>query len=397
VLLGIQIFIWWLFQLTAIETITALYLLLDRYGEKQVKRRLLAYKKEHRVFDTDRKDSYIAVTWLYDFVKQACFPILMILSVPFCLWMASRIFDLTEVCKELFYKPFFNLSDKDGNAILHLSLYKLVLVTALFFIFRYLSYLLKAFYRKLKFEKLTAKGDRTFVHANEINFTLSDNVIGILVWGSYIVMAILLLKIPMGALSLVAAGLATGLGLAMKDILNNFIYGIQLMSGRLRVGDFIECDGIRGKVTSISYQTTQIQTLEDTLIAFTNTTLFNKNFKNLTRGSAYEYLKVTCGVSYGTDVEKVRKLLLEASQKLMTRDKYGRNIVDAKRGISVTLDNFGDSSIDIALKQYVLVEERYGYIARAQELIYNTLNENGIEIPFPQRDVYIKSIAPSGH
>ena len=392
VLLAIQIFIWWLFQLTAIETITALYLLLDRYGNKHIKRRLLEYKKEHRVFDTDRKDSYIAVTWLYDFVKQACFPILMVLSIPFCLWMASRIFDLSEVCKDLFYKPFFNLSDKDGNAILHLSLYKLVLVTALFFLFRYLSYLFKALYRKLRFEKLTAKGDRTYVHANEINFTLSDNVIGILVWGSYIAIAIILLKIPMGALSLVAAGLATGLGLAMKDILNTFIYGIQLMSGRLRVGDFIECDGIRGKVTSISYQTTQIQTLEDTLIAFTNTTLFNKNFKNLTRGSAYEYLKVVCGVSYGTDVEKVRKLLLEASQKLMTKDKYGRNIVDAKRGISVTLDNFGDSSIDIALKQYVLVEERHGYIARAQELIYNTLQENGIEIPFPQRDVYIKSI-----
>ena len=164
------------------------------------------------------------------------------------------------------------------------------------------------------------------------------------------------------------------------------------MSGRLRVGDFIECDGIRGKVTSISYQTTQIQTLEDTLIAFTNTTLFNKNFKNLTRTSAYEYVKVTCGVSYGTDVEKVRKVLLEASQKLMTKDKYGRNVVDAKRGITVTLDNFGDSSVDIALKQYVLVEERHGYIARAQELIYNTLKENGIEIPFPQRDIYIKSI-----
>ena len=97
-------------------------------------------------------------------------------------------------------------------------------------------------------------------------------------------------------------------------------------------------------------------------------------------------------MSYGTDVEKVRKLLLEASQKLMTKDKYGRNVVDAKRGISVTLDNFGDSSVDIAMKQYVVVEERHGYIARAQELIYNTLKENGIEIPFPQRDVYIKSI-----
>ena len=391
VLLAVQIFIWWLFQLTAVETITALYVLLDLFEARKIKQRRLEYKKTHTVFDTSRKDSFIAVTWLFDFIKQAVLPILMILSVPFCLWMASGVFDLTEICKELFYKPFFNLADKNGNAILHLSLYKLVLVATLFFLFRYLSYLLKAVYRKTKYERVMAREGKTYIHANEINFTLADNVIGILVWGSYLVIAIILLKIPMGALSIVAAGLATGLGLAMKDILNNFIYGIQLMSGRLRVGDWIECDGIRGKVNFISYQTTQIQTVEDTLIAFTNTTLFNKNFKNLTRSSAYEYIKVGVGVSYGTDVEKVRALLTEASQALMTKDKYGRNIVDPKRGITVAFDEFGESSVDIALKQYVLVEERYGFIARAKELIYNTLNENGITIPFPQRDVHIIS------
>ncbi len=391
VLLAVQIFIWWLFQLTAIETITAIYVLLDLYEERTIRQRRLEYKKNHTVIEPDRKDSFISVTWLFDFVKQACLPILMVLSIPLCLWMASGVFDLTEICKEVFYKPFFNLVDKEGNAILHLSLYKLVLVTALYFLFRYLSYLLKAVYRKARYEKLMAREGKTYVHANEINFTLADNVIAILVWGSYLVMTIVLLRIPMGALSLVAAGLATGLGLAMKDILNNFIYGIQLMSGRLRVGDYIECDGIRGKVTSISYQATQIQTVEDTLIAFTNTTLFNKNFKNLTRSSAYEYVKVGVGVSYGTDVEKVRALLLEASQSLMTKDKYGRNIVDPKRGITVAFDGFGESSVDIALKQYVLVEERYGFLSRARELIYNTLNENGIEIPFPQRDIHIKS------
>lgn len=395
VLLAIQLFIWWLFQLAAIETITALYSLLDRYEEKRLKQRLYAYKKEHRVFDPNRKDSYISVTWMSDFIKQALFPILMILSVPLCLWMAADIFDLTEVCKEFFYKPFFNLTSKDGDAILHLSLYKIVLVTTLFFLFRYAAYLLKAFYRKLTFEKLAAKEGKAYIHANEINFTLSDNVIGILVWGSYIAIIIILLKIPMGALSIVAAGLATGLGLAMKDILNNFIYGIQLMSGRLRVGDFIECDGIRGKVTSISYQTTQIQTLEDTLIAFTNTTLFNKNFKNLTSNNAYEFVKVTVGVRYGTDIEQLRAVLSEASQALMTKDKYGRNIVDPKRGITVAFDNFGDSSVNVALKQFVLVEEQIGFIARAKELVYKTLNENGIEIPFPQRDIYVKSIVRS--
>ena len=389
VLMSVQIFIWWIFQLTAIETITALYVLLNLYEEKHINKRRLEYKKEHTVYDLDRKDSFIAVTWLFDFVKQACLPILMILSIPLCLWLASNIFDLTEIFEGMFYKTFFNLSDKNGNAILNLSHYNLTIVASLFFLFRYICYLLRAIYRRVKAEKVMNKEGKTYLRANEINFTLSDNVIGFLVWGSYVAIVIILLRIPMGALSLVAAGLATGLGLAMKDILNNFIYGIQLMSGRLRVGDYIECDGIRGKVTSISYQTTQIQTLEDTLIAFTNTTLFNKNFKNLTRGSAYEYVKVTVGVSYGTDMEKVRALLLDASQKLMTKDRYGRNVVDAKRGITVAIDEFGDSSIEIAMKQYVLVEERFGFIARAKELIYATLNENGINIPFPQRDVHI--------
>ncbi len=396
VLMGVQLFIWWLFQLTAIETITAIYVLLDIYEEKVIKKRRLEYKKDHTVYDLDRKDSFIAVTWLFDFVKKACLPILVILSIPLCLRLSSGIFDLTEIFEETFHKSFINLSDKDGNAILNISLYNLVLISFLFFLFRYICYLLRAVYRRAKAEKVMNKEGKTYLRANEINFTLSDNVIGILVWGSYVAIAIVMLRIPMGALSIVAAGLATGLGLAMKDILNNFIYGIQLMSGRLRVGDYVECDGIRGKVTAISYQTTQIQAIDDTLIAFTNTTLFNKNFKNLTRGSAYEYLKITVGVSYGTDVEKVRTLLSAASQNLLTKDKYGRNVVDAKRGITVAFENFGDSSIEIAMKQYVLVEERYNYTARAKELIYNTLNENGISIPFPQRDIHIISTEPSG-
>ena len=75
----------------------------------------------------------------------------------------------------------------------------------------------------------------------------------------------------------------------------------------------------------------------------------------------------------------------------MGKDKYGRNIVDPKRGIIVAMDEFGDSSINIAMKQFVLVEERFNYMARAKELIYNTLNENGINIPFPQRDLHILS------
>ena len=82
------------------------------------------------------------------------------------------------------------------------------------------------------------------------NFTLANNIIAICVWGLYAIISIKMLKIPSTAISVISAGLATGVGFAMKGLLENFFYGISLMTGRVRVGDFIECDGIRGKVES---------------------------------------------------------------------------------------------------------------------------------------------------
>ena len=392
VLMGIQIFIWWLFQLAAIETIIAMFDILDKYREKHLEKRLQLEDNSHITGAfAKRKGNYIRVTWFFDLIEMVFVPVAAILSIPLCIYLAAGIFDITEICKTIFFQPFFNLTDKSGNAILHLSLYKLVLVASLFYVFRYAAYLIRSIYRVEKLDSIKAESGQDYVHTNQLNLTLADNVISILVWGTFAIISIILLKIPMGALSIVAAGLATGIGLALKDILNNFIYGIQLMSGRLRVGDFIECDGVRGKVESISYQSTQITTLEGAVMAFTNTTLFNKNFKNLTRNNSYEYIKIGVGVGYGTPVEKVRGLLEEALGKLQRKDRFGRFVMDPDRKLTVVLDGFGDSSVDLAIKQYVLVEEEYAYIAAAKEIIYNTLSENGIEIPFPQRDIHVKT------
>ena len=76
----------------------------------------------------------------------------------------------------------------------------------------------------------------------------------------------------------------------MKDTINNLFYGIQLMAGRIRVGDKISCDGVRGIVQRVSYLTTQVEEEDGSLIAFTNTDLFTKNFKNLNSGKNYELL-----------------------------------------------------------------------------------------------------------
>ena len=185
------------------------------------------------------------------------------------------------------------------------------------------------------------------------------------------------------------AGLATGLGFAMKDILNNFFYGIQLMTGRLRVGDYIECDGVQGKVESISYQSTQIITLDDCVMAFLNSTLFAKNFKNLTRNHSYELIKIPVGVAYGTDVQQVRELLSEEVMKLQAKDRYDCDIIDPARGVDVLFDDFGPDSVNLIVIQWVLVAEKTTYKSRAREVIYTTLRNNNIQIPFPQREVKI--------
>ena len=387
VLLGIQLLIWWIFLLTLLQTMTAVYDLLHIYYVRHIKATKEHYIEAHPNLPNETDEDLIAVTWPHSFAKNALLPIGIVLSIPFSLFLASSVFDLNEVFKEYYRYPFLNI-----EGFISLSFSKIILVVVLFFLFRYLVYAGKAAYRLLKVKSILRGAQGRLFHENQANFTLAENIIAISLWGFYIIMIFLLLKIPTAAVKVIGAGLATGLGFAMKDILNNFFYGVQLMSGRVRVGDFIECDGIRGKVDSINYQSTQIIASDGAVMAFPNATLFNKNFKNLTKNHSYELLSFDVGVKYGVDVDQVRGIIQEALEPLKKKDVYGRDIVDPKYGIQVRFKDFGDNSVNLSVYQYITVDEHYAYPARAKELIYNALNANGIEIPFPQRDLYIKSM-----
>ena len=387
VLLGIQLLIWWIFLLTLLQTITAVYDLLHIYYVRHIREMKTHYIEAHPNLPNETDEDLIAVTWPHSFVKQALLPIAIVLSIPFSLFMASSVFDLSEVFDQYYRNPFLEV-----KGYISLSFYKLILVVVLFFLFRYLVYAGRALYRLLKVKSILKGASGRLFHENQANFTLAENIIGIALWGIYVIAIFVLLKIPTAAIKVIGAGLATGLGFAMKDILNNFFYGVQLMSGRVRVGDFIECDGIRGKVDSINYQSTQIVASDGAVMAFPNATLFNKNFKNLTKNHSYELLSFDVGVKYGVDVDHVRNIIQEALEPLKTKDVYGREIVDPKYGIQVRFKDFGDNSVNLSVYQYITVDEHYTYPAKAKELIYNALNAHGIEIPFPQRDLYIKSM-----
>ncbi len=152
------------------------------------------------------------------------------------------------------------------------------------------------------------------------------------------------------------------------------------MTGRVKIGDLIECDGYRGTVSSITYTSTMLNIADGSVIAFQNSQLFTKNYKNLTKNHGYELDKYDVGVAYGTDIEKTRELLVANISKLPFLRKNSQVIVNVA--------GFGDSSVDLKVLAWVPVATYAVCGSRIMECIYNTLNENNIEIPFPQLDVH---------
>jgi small-conductance mechanosensitive channel len=387
---ALLILIWWYFQLAALLTIVCISDLLSRYKQRWLDRRVTAMRSRITyVTGEDRESLLFGATWFYDLIKKVAIPAMILLSLPLCIRLSLNVFDFGDLFQEIYYNPFVLLFDKDGVGMLRISGSSIINLLILFFILRYLNMAIHAIWRYARYATFMRKHNRTTIRANEINLSLGNSIISALTWMVYTIVVIYIWQIPTGSLGLIAGGLSAGIGLALKDTINNFIYGIQLMGGRLRVGDWIECDGVRGRVVAINYQCVQIETLEGTEMSFLNASLFGKNFNNLTRNNSYEYTKIIVGVAYGTDIKKVREVLVQAMQQMRTKDQYGRDIVDPKKGIYVVVDNMSESAVDIAVKQYVLVAERIEYVDRSKEVIYEALNAAGIPIAFPQCDVHL--------
>ncbi len=384
VFLALIILVWWYFQLALILAIASVWDLTIMYKQERLDRRLEIYKaKINYVTGPAKEQLLFHATWFYDLIKEVIIPLLVLCSIPWCLYWALNIFEFNDLYRILFEEPFVRQGE------FQVSLYSILFLGGMFAIFRYANKAIHTIWQTIKFHRFLRKHNRTTIRNNEINLALGNSLISVFIWFIYLDLFVVTLNIPTGSLGLIAGGLSAGVGLALKDIINNFIYGIQLMGGRLRVGDWIDCDGVRGKVVDINYQTTLVETLFGTQVAFLNSSLFGKSFTNLTRNNAYELTIIKVGVAYGTDFQKVREALEKGLEVLKTKDRYGRDIVEPSYGHYIRFDDFGDSSVNVAVRQYVLVSEQIEYRYQCKELIYKILKENGITIPFPQRDVHM--------
>lgn len=396
VFLAMVVFLWWQAQEAAFLISIALYDRLRYYAKHRlVERKRIYHEKAHSKEIVRQQDSLIQVTWFFDLLQMVGVPFLAIASLPFCMYVALDYFNAGESYSTFFYRVFYSLVS-DGDTLLQLSCYNFCRIAILFFIFRYIAYVLTSAYKQIVIVIELRRSGRDHIEDNQVNQTMGVNIIQFVVWALYLCVCCIIFAIPTSALTFIFAGLATGIGFAMRDIINNVFYGMQLMAGRLHVGDYIICGNYRGSVTSISYQTTQMKTEENAVVYFANSDLFAKNFMNLTRENPYEVNRVYCNIAYGSDVELAERLIREAIEPFNEVDKYGRTRLSAKEGIRVEMTNLADSCIQLAIRFGVIAEQRTWFLPVLRKAIYQKLHDGGIRIPYPQVDLHVQAPVQQG-
>ena len=352
-LLAVQLIIWWTMQLTCVLTITCCEGWLSVYA----KRKKLA-------------DKAITNKWLYRFIYKVLLPISGVLSFIISIYWAADVFNMSDTTWEIFNKDYIKTSNFTA------SLFSISEVACLYFLFNYINITSVDFMRH-HFEKADPRSAASKI-------VMFKNVMQVIIWGIWLMIALNVFQVGKSWLLAIFAGLSTGLGFASKDILENIYYGISLMMGRVKVGDYIICDGTRGKVSSISYTSTMLEATDGSVIAFQNSQLFSKNYKNMTKNHGYELDILEVGIAYGSNVKEVKQILIDALMKL--------DCIYQDKGVKVLLKSFDDSCITLKIVVWVNVLTQAIDDATIMECIYDTLNDHNIEIPFPQREITIKQV-----
>ena len=348
---AVQVIIWWSMQLACILTIAFFKDYLNQYRAKHPIKNLSPIK-----------------VWALRFIDIVLIPIALVISFFMAVYWATDVFNLSGLTWDLIRDNFIDSTN------IKISVYAIAVVTILWFVFNYLNLTIR--------DTIKLYLKRNDPSTAEARATMYINVLQVVIWGAWLLTTLSIIKVSSTWLVVVTGGLSTGIGFAMKDILENIYYGISLMAGRIKIGDYIICDDIRGRVSSISYTSTMIEALDGSVIAFQNSQLFTKNYKNMTKNHGYELDILEVGVAYGTNIKEVKALLTDAITSL--------GVTYEAQPVVVRLKSFDDSCITLSIIVWLNVFTRGSDIGDIMECIYETLNKNGIEIPFPQREITIK-------
>ncbi|NRB75827.1 MAG: mechanosensitive ion channel [Verrucomicrobiales bacterium] len=184
----------------------------------------------------------------------------------------------------------------------------------------------------------------------------------------------------------IAAALSVGLGFGLQEVVANFICGIILLFERpIRVGDVVSVAGVSGAVSKIQMRATTIVNFDREEFVVPNKEFITGSLINMTLSSPINRLMIPVGVAYGSDTEEVLRILSEVAHSV-------EDVMEDPSPV-ITFEAFGDSSLDFMIRVFLPSREnRLGVITELHREINDRFAEAGIEIPFPQRDLHLRSI-----
>ncbi len=213
--------------------------------------------------------------------------------------------------------------------------------------------------------------------------TLTMSRYGIFVIG--ILLTLSEMHLDLGRLGWLMAAVGVGLGFGLQEIVSNFVSGIILLVERpVQVGDTVTVGTMSGKVRRINIRATTILNFDRQEVILPNRSLITREVTNWTRGDTINRLVISIGVAYGSDVEKVSEILVQ----IACEDPD----VMKDPAPSVVFMQHGESSLDFNLRVFIPSPEAIMVLRdRLNKRINHEFEKHGIEIPFPQRDLHIKS------
>lgn len=211
-------------------------------------------------------------------------------------------------------------------------------------------------------------------------------VVGYIVWVLGLIVALQPLGINATTLAVFGGAIGVGIGFGLQDIAKNFVAGLILLIERpVKVGDRIEVGKVVGDVSEIRARATLVRTNDDIYLIVPNAQFITDTVTNWSYRTPRVRFHIPVGVAYGSDPREVEAALLEAAGK---NEKVLREPAPA-----VFFRGFGDSSLDFELACWtaVMLHKRGALLSEMNFAIHDALKARGIELPFPQRDLHIRS------
>ena len=189
----------------------------------------------------------------------------------------------------------------------------------------------------------------------------------------------------LGQLAIIGGALSVGVGFGLQTIVNNFISGLILAFERpVAVGDIVQVGTLTGEVKQIGIRASVIRTYEGSEVILPNGELVSGQVINWTRSDQTRRIELPIGVAYGTDPQRVIELLNTVAKKVLRIRSYPEPIV--------LFTGFGDSSLEFLVRAWTSVDDAVVVRSELAVAAYQALTEAGIEIPFPQRDLHLRSV-----